>query len=217
MKRSISMLAFIGMLCCFSVSEATLSDAWISFNSSYLGGNVYEHSYTWGASSTLSQEEIDNLFPYENWIYTRVYTGIGTQDNFFHINWTTPVDIIFMSTIGTVYPAYANGVTGLSDDDIFGDWWDWTDWKRNRKFSFRTKGYTGMQDIALNIDYFGWYTLNPGENFRPFYSETAGTPLRVTGSFGVVPEPASLFLFGSGFLSLLGLTSLYAKKKANRK
>ncbi len=213
MKSLKVIVAFITIFCCFSCSEATLYDAWISFTSSYLGGNVYEHSYTWGANSTLSQEETDNLFPYDNWIYTRQYTGIGTQDSYFYINWTNPVDIIFMSTVGTNFPASTTGMTGLSDDDIFGDWWDWTDWKRNREFTFRTRGYTGMQDIALNIDYFGWYALNPGENFRPFLSQTAGTPLRVSGSFGAVPEPAGVLLFGPGLLSLLGLAGLCARKR----
>lgn len=213
MKKLISLIVFISIFCYFSCSEATLHDAWISFTSTYLGGNVYEHSYTWGASSTLSQEEIDDLFPYDNWIYTRAYTGIGTQDNFFYINWTNPVDIISMSTMGTVFPGSTTGMTGLSDDDIFGDWWDWTDWKRNREFSFRTKGYTGMQDIALNIDYFGWYVLKPGENYRPFLSETAGTPLRVTGTYGAVPEPTGLLLFGAGFLSMLGLARRCSGKR----
>ena len=60
MKKVLVVLFFWGILGQTSYSQATLFDGWMSFSCNYLSDNIYEYSYKWGASTTLSQEEIDN-------------------------------------------------------------------------------------------------------------------------------------------------------------
>jgi len=222
MKKVLVILCLLGFLFRSSHSQATLFDGWISFSCNYLSDNIYEYSYQWGASTTLSQEEIDNLFLYESGSYQRAQTGIGTYDFEFYINWINPVNILpeFMSSEhscisnNSANPLGFESVIGLGD--VIGPGMGHDSWKIKREFTFRTKGYTGKQNIGLNVDYFALYYLLPeysGKD-RPYFCDLAGTPLQLTGNFTPIPEPGTLLLLGSGLLGLVGFTRFRSKKKS---
>ena len=218
MKRTVSVLVFLFVLGWFSYSNATLYDAWVSFASVDLGGNEYEHTFTWGASSTLSQEGIDNLFPYEtgpycgNGSYEKVSSGIGTLGLGLNLWWDNAVDIVSVSAGGANFASDTRNQTGLYLGDFLRDWWSVRQWNRSRGFSFTTKGYTGNQNIILSMDYFGDYRLVSG-NDRPFLCNMYGTPLQVARTFAPIPEPATVLLFGSGLLSWLFLVRPRTSKR----
>lgn len=208
MKKILLILVILALSYSISQAQTTLYDGWISFTSNFLGNNEYEYNYSWGASTTLSQVDIDNLFPYELGPYTRTFTGIGTADVGFEISWENPVDFLFMTYRGTHFGFDPNNKTHLYGGEFI-DAWHVDDWISHRFLSFRTKGYTGKQNIGLNIDYFARY-VGPSEAGGPFITVKAGTPLRVTGNFEPIPEPATLILLGSG---LLGFAGAYRLKR----
>lgn len=211
MKRALLILLALILFYRISYSQNTLYDGWMSLTSSYLGNNEYEYSYQWGASTALSQDEINNLFPYDYGDYTRTSAGMGTQDGLFNLYWCNPVDILWMSTLGTNFATYPIGRTGLEQDDVASYWYNRYMWNTQKTFSFRTKGYTGTQDIGLLIKYFGSYILKPGYNDRPVLAVTGTEYLRVTGTFEPIPEPATLILLGAGLLSFAGVLRLRRK------
>lgn len=218
MKRTVSVLAFLFVLGWFSYSNATLYDEWVAFSSVDLGGNIYQNTFTWGASSTLNQTEIDNLFPYEtgpycgNGLYERTSSGIGTLGLGFNLWWDNPVDIISVSMGGNNFTSDAGNRTELYSGDFLRDWWSVRQWNRSRGFSFTTKGYTGSQNIVLSMDYFGDYRLVSG-NDRPFLCDMYGTPRQVARTFAPIPEPATVLLLGSGLLSCLFLVRPRTRKR----
>jgi len=191
----------------------TLYNGWISFSSSYLGDNVYEHCYKWGASTTLSSEEISNLFPSYEPFYEKALIGIGTRDFPFLITWSNPVDVQYVLGWDLIYP---NNRKQILATDFLHYGMEVPYWiSGSRELLFRTKGYTGVQNIQLTMDYFARYYIRPeyqGTDI-PIFCDLAGTPLRVTSSFGVVPEPSTLILLGSGFLGLAGFAKYKSRKK----
>jgi hypothetical protein len=221
MKGIILFLVLLALLCGSSYAQTTLYDGWISFTSNYLGSNEYEYTYIWGASTALNQDEIDGLFPYESGWYRRESAGIGTHDFGFSIDWENPVDIEFL------YPSVDHScyysdpfnhqthksVIGIGN--VMGMWYDHYAWNEGTEFSFRTLGEIGTQSIGLDIDYYAKYSLLPeyaGQD-RPGICTLAMTPLRVTGTFGPVPELPTLFLLGPGLFSWAMFNRLKLRKK----
>ncbi len=216
MKKLLFILFFLGILCRSSYSQTTLYDGWINFTSSYLEGDIYEYNYTWGASTTLSQEEIDNLFPYEtgpcmnDGLYRRAITGIGTDDFGFDLWWTNTVDVLYISLIDDGRPELRENITEIGY--VFSGWGERAALNQNRELTFRTRGNTGKQQIRVNIDYYAYYNLISGYD-RPALCLTAGTPLQLTGNFTTIPEPGTLLLLGSGLLGLAGVARFKTRKK----
>jgi len=217
MKKVLVLLFFWGILGQTSYSQATLFDGWMSFSCNYLSDNIYEYSYKWGASTTLSQEEIDNLFPYEtgpymnDGLYRRAITGIGTDDSEFGLGWINTVDVLYISLIDYGRPELRENRTEIGY--VFSGWGERAALNRNRELTFRTRGDTGKQQILVNIDYYAYYKLISGYD-RPALCLTAGTPLKLTGSFEPAPEPGTLLLLGSGLLGLAGFARFKSKKKS---
>jgi hypothetical protein len=216
MKKVLVILFLLGFLFCCTRSQATLFDGWISFTDNYLGDNIYEYSYQWGASSALSQEEIDNLFPYEtgpcmnDGLYIRAITGIGTDDAEFDLGWTNTVDVLYISLIDYGRPELRENRTEIGS--VFNGWGERAALNQNRELTFRTKGNTGKQQILVDIDYYAYYKLISGKD-RPALCLTAGTPLPLTGNFAPTPESGTLLLLGSGLMGLAGFTRLKSKRK----
>ena len=218
MKKPLLVLVLLGLFFQISYSQGTLYDGWTSLSTTYLGANVYEYNYKWGASTILTQGEIDELFPQEyigTATYRRTSTGIGTLDAFFHFGWENPVDVLFMSTSGYEFSTYVAGMTNrssINQSDLFGWLNERYIWTQNRDFTFRTKGYTGKQNTSVPVDYYASYQLVSGQD-RPFFSTTAGTSLRVERSFDPIPEPSTLLLLGSGLLGWVGFAQLRTRRK----
>ncbi|MDP2860352.1 MAG: PEP-CTERM sorting domain-containing protein [bacterium] len=216
MKKVLFILFFLGILCRSSYSQTTLYDGWINFTSSYLEGDIYEYNYTWGANTTLSQVEIDNLFPCEagpymnDGLYRRTITGIGTDDFGFGLGWTNTVEVLYISSIDDG-PELIENRTEIGS--VFHGWGERAAWNQNRELTFRTRGNTGKQQIRVNIDYYAYYNLISGYD-RPALCLTAGTPLQLTGNFTTIPEPGTLLLLGSGLLGLAGVARFRPKKKS---
>lgn len=216
MRRVVITLVFLLFLCSISSAQTTLYDGWISFSSKYLGTDIWEYNYQWGASTTLSQEEIDNLFPIQYGDYQRMFAGIGQNNESFRLIWENPVELLEASS-SSDFPEIWNA-SSIDYKHLGYPWAWWLEaelFKTSDVFSFRTRGCTGRQTVLADIDYYGWYE-GGGEHGHAFEVLLSGTPLRVSGSFNPVPEPATLVSLGLGLVCFGGLTIFKRRKDIHK-
>lgn len=222
MKKVLFILAFFGLFSSMSYAQNPLYDGWISFTSSSLGNNEYEYDVQWGASTALSQDEMNNLFPSSIQSYhpmDRGDVGIGAVSQLssdFALSWTCPVDIYWTSEMGSPsdYPLFNK--TSLDLSDFLHTWTGWEFWGGSTEFKFRSVGYTGVQCAAVTLDYYAYYwsTVRDPDPRKTVLVMYAGDRLKVTGSSEPIPEPATLILLSSGLLGIAGANRLRRRIKS---